>query len=120
MEFAVIWFTLAVVVGIAAAIRGKSGLGYFLLAVVLSPVIGVVLLALTPSKAADADAKQPRVRCPECAELVLADALKCKHCGADLSVAKAERDGERRKEIEARRSGAEAVGRGLARLIRRK
>lgn len=28
---------------------------------------------------------EQRVKCPECAELVLIDARKCKHCGSELT-----------------------------------
>lgn len=87
MEFGFIWFGLALVVGIYAARRGRSGTGWFLLAVLISPLIaGLLCLALGP-KASAADAgpsPDTHVKCPDCRELVLRDARKCKHCGCVL------------------------------------
>lgn len=87
MEVVFFWFFLAVVVGIYAARRGRSGIGWFLLAALLSPLLaGLLCLALGP-KAGAAGAKpspDTHVKCPECRELVLRDARKCKHCGCVL------------------------------------
>lgn len=52
MEFIVLWIALAIVVGVAANTRGRSGGGWFLLALIISPLVaGLPVLAL-PSKAA--------------------------------------------------------------------
>jgi hypothetical protein len=81
MEWVLLWLGLSVVIGIAAAARGRSGFGYLMLAVVASPLISGVLLALLPARNAHEDATD---QCPECAERVHWQALKCKHCGVDL------------------------------------
>jgi hypothetical protein len=44
----IIWFVLAFVIGVAAERRGRSGFGWFLLAVLLSPLIAGILLAVFP------------------------------------------------------------------------
>ena len=83
------WLVFAIVVGVAASGRGRSGLAWFLLSVAFSPLLMAVLLALLPSlvsgrsaeELAAADARE-RVKCPECAELILREAKVCKHCGA--------------------------------------
>ena len=47
MEFVVLWFAIAIIVGIAADTRGRNGFGWFTIAVLLSPLIaGLLLLAL--------------------------------------------------------------------------
>ena len=87
MEFGFIWFGLALMVGIYAARRGRSGTGWFLLAVLVSPLIaGLLCLALGPKSTAADTAPSPdtHVKCPDCRELVLRDARKCKHCGCSL------------------------------------
>ena len=43
----VCWFVLATVVGAAAGGRGRSRVGWFVLALILSPLVGV-LLAILP------------------------------------------------------------------------
>lgn len=56
MEFwLVIWFALAVVIGLGASSRGRSGFGYFLLSVLLSPLVGAAALLLIASKPAPAE-----------------------------------------------------------------
>lgn len=87
MEIAVLWFGLAVVIGVAASHRGRSGFGWFLLTVFISPVLtGLLLLALPRLNDPQSQRATPdtHVRCPDCRELVLRDARRCKHCGITL------------------------------------
>jgi hypothetical protein len=86
-----LWFVGSIVVGIVAHARGRSGIGYFLLSALLSPLIGAVLALGLPSKlpsgttAALVPSAQTHGRCPACAEFVLPEARVCKHCGHALS-----------------------------------
>lgn len=87
MEIVIGWFILAGVVAIIAANYGRSGAGWFLLALFLSPILaGIILLAIGRVPQVDNDAPSPstHVRCPDCRELVRMDARKCKHCGSVL------------------------------------
>jgi len=68
---------LAIVVGIAASVRGRNGVGWFFLAVAITPLIAGLLVLVLP------DANYSR-KCPFCAELVRREAVVCKHCGRDL------------------------------------
>jgi hypothetical protein len=91
MELVAFWFIGAVVVGVIAASKGRTGFGWFVLSVLLSPLlIGILVLALpatTPAIVSIGEQISPatHVRCPECRELVRWDARKCKHCGIALS-----------------------------------
>ena len=85
-----IWFVFAIAVGIWASNRGRSGFGWFLLAVVISPLLAGILLAVTKNRAGSdtistLPSERTHVRCPQCAEFVLPEAKKCKHCGAELN-----------------------------------
>jgi Short C-terminal domain len=44
----VLWFTFAIVAGAVASGRGRSGVGWFLFAILLSPLIGLIVVALLP------------------------------------------------------------------------
>jgi len=93
MEIFLGWLVFSVVVGVAASSRGRSGIGWFLISAILSPLIGMVLVLVLPKRGAAAAAvdetgqmitADSHVRCPDCRELVRRDARKCKHCGTAL------------------------------------
>lgn len=94
VEIVIVWLLFAAGVAWLASARGRSGAGWFLLAFLFSPLLSVVVLACLRDLKADgqaaardavyAQAGGDRVKCPECAELVLREARKCKHCGAAL------------------------------------
>ncbi len=46
--------------------------------------IGAFIWALTSNVAAERQTSKPQKTCPDCGELVLATARKCKHCGTAL------------------------------------
>lgn len=83
-----VWLLLAVLVGVFAQRRGRMGFGFFVLSVMLSPLIGwLIVLAIGPARSASpqptaAPTPETHVRCPDCRELVYKDARKCKHCGS--------------------------------------
>jgi hypothetical protein len=83
-----LWVVLSIAVAILASNKGRSGFGWFVLSLVISPLIAGLFCAVSGNlkQAAIAGAPSPltHVKCPDCAELVLADAKVCKHCGAKL------------------------------------
>lgn len=90
------WFGLSVLVGVIAVRRGRFGFGWFLLAMMISPLLaGLLVLVLADQSDDDPQATafgaaegrispETHVRCPDCRELVRRDARKCKHCGTAL------------------------------------
>jgi hypothetical protein len=44
----IIWLALAIVIAVAAARRGRSGLGWLFVSLILSPLIAAILLVLLP------------------------------------------------------------------------
>jgi hypothetical protein len=79
MEFFLAWLVLAVVVGIVASNRGRSGFGYFLLSLILSPLIGLIILLILGRNEGD------QRKCPACAEMIKAEASKCRFCGTEVT-----------------------------------
>ena len=84
------WFLLSVAVGILASNRGRSGVGWMLIAAILSPLLGFIFLLVAKdlSKTAPAEtgpSESTHTKCPACAEWVLPEASICKHCGASLT-----------------------------------
>lgn len=93
MEIVLFWLLFSIVVGVAASSRGRSGFGWFLLSVIISPVLALILVLVMPRRDQTAVLRAPsgeaisdktHVRCPDCKELIRADASKCRYCGAAL------------------------------------
>lgn len=96
MEVFIFWLLFSVVVGIIASSRGRSGFGWFLLSIIISPLLSLILVALLPSLKTAAPVAGPNPqpaapsvdqlrKCPECAELILREARRCKHCGSAVT-----------------------------------
>jgi hypothetical protein len=90
MEVALILIGLAVLCGIMANKRGRNGFGYFMLALIISPLLCALLLFALGKADGEAtvapggETPETHVKCPDCRELVLKEALVCKHCGCKL------------------------------------
>lgn len=78
------WFVFSILAGAIASSKGRSGFGFFLLSVFLSPLVGLIAAIAFPRLDSSDKNSEARARCPECQELVLNTAIKCKHCGAAL------------------------------------
>ena len=87
MEFVLFWLGFSLVVGVLASNRGRTGIGWFFLSLVISPLIaGLLVLASDNLKTRrEAPSYQTHAPCPKCAEPVLREAIKCKHCGSDIT-----------------------------------
>lgn len=93
MGYAFGWLTFSIIVGVAASGRGRSGFAWFFISALISPLLGFILLLVMPKIgdaallrdiSGEAITPETHVRCPDCRELVRADAKKCKHCGSAL------------------------------------
>jgi hypothetical protein len=95
MEILILWFIGSVIVGVIASANQRAGFGYFILSLLLSPLlVGLIVLVLgkpaptivvAPAEPSEAITPDTHVRCPDCRELVRKDARKCKHCGTALT-----------------------------------
>ncbi|HEX2554254.1 MAG TPA: hypothetical protein VHL98_11160 [Microvirga sp.] len=88
----VVWLVLAALVGVAAEARGRDKFGWMAIAAFASPLFAGLILAIMPSlkpmQVTLADPAQNSSRpiagglkkCPDCAELVQAEARICRFC----------------------------------------
>jgi hypothetical protein len=91
VELIVFWLLFSFVIGIIASSKGRSGFGWFLLSVLISPLLSFILVLALPSlstrlrtESGEPVTPQTHVRCPDCRELVRVDANKCRFCGCKL------------------------------------
>jgi len=86
MEIFLFWFLFSIAVGVFAGNKGRSGFGFFMLSMLLSPLIGVIFAIAVENLNNKVGRPHPdtHVRCPDCREFVYKDASKCKHCGVAL------------------------------------
>lgn len=90
MPIFIIWIALSFLAGYIAEQKGRSGVGFFFLSLILSPLVGIIaaLVVKPGEKAEPAGAGRvaaPTERtCPYCAESVKVEAIICKHCQRDL------------------------------------
>ena len=88
MEFFFFYLGLSILCAILASKRNRSGFGYLILALLISPLLcGLLLLILgqnTDGQPSDTPTPDTHIKCPDCAELILKEAKVCKHCGCRL------------------------------------
>jgi hypothetical protein len=85
VEFLVVWLVAAAAVGFYAMSKNRTAFGWFVVAVVISPLIAwVILLVLQPVKKETGPYAWDLRACPHCAEKILRQAKVCKHCGRDV------------------------------------
>ena len=75
-----VWLVLALAVGAFADKKGRTFIGWFLIAALLSPLLAFILVALL-GQDLQGNAFQS---CPFCAERIKIEAKVCRYCGRDL------------------------------------
>ncbi len=86
-----VYICVTIISGFVAAVIMESKtesaskvMAYFFLGVTIG-IFGIILAIVAPNEKSPqvqfSQIQQPQRSCPFCKELILADAIKCKHCG---------------------------------------
>jgi hypothetical protein len=85
--FLIIWVLFGIAASIVMGNKGRSSCGGFALGFLLGPIGLIIALVMSADEhgieRAEIEAGKMR-KCPYCAELVKAEAIKCRHCGSNI------------------------------------
>lgn len=84
-----IWAMCGILGGVIASQKGRSVGGWVILCLLLGP-LGVILALVVSQQTGAVEeralASGASKKCPQCAEIVKADAVKCRYCGSELPI----------------------------------
>ncbi|QHG91422.1 zinc ribbon domain-containing protein [Sulfurimonas sp. CVO] len=78
------WLILAILVGVYAKGKGKSGFLYFILSVILSPLVGFLIAIISGDNEEELVEQGKKRKCSNCGELIRPEAKVCKFCNSEI------------------------------------
>jgi hypothetical protein len=84
MTIFLFWVIFSILVSVYAGKKGRSGGGFFLLSLLLSPLIGFLIALLVQPRRERIALQAGMKKCQHCAEFVRAEAKICRYCQREI------------------------------------
>jgi len=88
MDIIIFWLVISLIVGLFASNNGRSGLGYFLLSIIISPLLAGVIVLIVGKNPAELQTQNlisgEKIKCHYCKKAIKPKSKVCEHCKNEL------------------------------------